>query len=128
MVKISKRARKFSLGVFMRSHKVLRRESGRFYLRIIQGYGLNYHCYDWDLALDVAESRSMLAELFKKFRPEELPEADRQPLIDSVSDLIPVPQPNVLITNGNPKTGRISLPGDPVYHSLTFRIPGSINI
>jgi hypothetical protein len=111
----------------MRTHKVLRRESGRFYLRIVQGHGLNYQCYDWDLALTEAESRSMLVDILKKFRFEDLPESDRQPLIDSVSDLIPVPQPNVLITNGNPKTGRISLPGDPVYHSLTFRIPGSVN-
>jgi hypothetical protein len=111
----------------MRTYEIKRHESGRFFLLSIFGTGRNFQQQSWDLALDVAESKTMLAELFKKFRPEELPEEDRQPLIDSVSDLIPVPQKANLITNGNPKTGRISLPGDPVYHSLTFRIPGSVN-
>jgi hypothetical protein len=103
----------------MRTHKILRRESGRFYLRIIQGYGLNYHCYDWDLALTEAESRSMLVDMLKKIRFEDLPEADRQPLIDSVCDSMPIPNPKSI---GNPKTAR-TLPSDPVHHSLTFRLP-----
>jgi hypothetical protein len=106
----------------MRTHKVLRRESGRFYLRIIQGHGLNYQCYDWDLALTEAESRSMLGDILKKFRFEDLPESDRQPLIDSVSDLMPIPNPNPkLTTNGSQKAS--PLPSDPVHHSLTFRLP-----
>ena len=105
----------------MRTYEIKRRESGRFYLFSLFGTGRNFQIQEWDLAHDTNESKVMLQEMFKSIRPEELPEADRQPLIDSVSDLMPIPNPK-LTTNGNPKTAR-TLPSDPVHHSVTFRLP-----
>jgi hypothetical protein len=103
----------------MRTYEIKRRESGRFYLLSIFGSGRCFQQQEWDLAHDTNESKVMLQAMFKSIRPEELPEADRQPLIDSVSDLMPIPK---LTTNGNPKIAR-TLPSDPVYHSVSFRLP-----
>jgi hypothetical protein len=91
----------------MRSYKIKRRESGRFYLFSVFGTGRNFQIQEWDLALDVEESKVMLLEMFKSIRPEELPLADREPLLNSVSELIP-------IGSGSSKpapTGQITLPG-----------------
>lgn len=92
----------------MRSYKIKRRESGRFYLFSVFGTGRNFQIQEWDLALDVKESQAMLQEIFKKTRPEELPEEDREPLINSVSELIPI---GVGSSSKPQQTGQITLPG-----------------
>lgn len=111
----------------MRSYEIKRRESGRFYLFSLYGNGRCLHEQEWDLALDVEESKVMLLEMFKSVRNEELPEDDRQPLIDSVSELIPIPKKgNLLTTNNNPQTGRIQLPSENNYPPFTINFPGAI--
>jgi hypothetical protein len=105
----------------MRTYEIKRRESGRFYLLSIFGSGRCFQQQEWDLALDVEESKVMLQAIIDKARPEELPEDDRQPLIDSVCDSMPIPNPKSITSNGNPKTA--TLPSDPVYHSVSFRLP-----
>lgn len=110
----------------MRSYKIKRRESGRFYLFSLYGTGRCLHEQEWDLALDVSESKAMLENLFEKFRLEELPEEDREPLINSIDDLIPIQKNSNLITNGNPQTGRIQLPGENSYPRITINFPGVI--
>ncbi len=92
----------------MRIYKIKRRESGRFYLFSLFGTGRNFQIQEWDLALDVKESQAMLQEIFKKTRPEELPEEDREPLINSVSELIPI---GVGSSSKPLQTGQIVLPG-----------------
>jgi len=92
----------------MRSYKIKRRESGRFYLFSVFGTGRNFQIQEWDLALDVEESKVMLLEMFEKTRPEELPLEDRDPLINSVSELIPI---TVSSTVKPHQTGQIVLPG-----------------
>ncbi|PPJ65257.1 hypothetical protein [Cuspidothrix issatschenkoi] len=104
----------------MRTYEIKRRESGRFFLLSIFGTGRNFQQQEWDLAHDTNESKVMLQEMFKSIRPEELPLEDRDPLIDSVSEQIPIPKS--ITSNGNPKTAR-TLPSDPVHHSITFRLP-----
>ena len=110
----------------MRIYKIKRRESGRFYLFSLFGTGLNFQQQEWDLAVSVEESQAMLQEIFERTRPEELPEDDRQPLIDSVSELIPIQKNSSLITNGSPQTGRIQLPGENNYPTITINFPGAI--
>jgi hypothetical protein len=105
----------------MRTYEIKRRESGRFYLLSIFGSGRCFQQQEWDLAHGINESKVMLQEMFKSIRPEELPEADRQPLIDSVSDSMPIPNPKSITSNGSQKAS--PLPSDPVYHSVTFRLP-----
>ena len=93
----------------MRIYKIKRRESGRFYLFSLFGTGRNFQIQEWDLAVSVEESKVMLLEMFKSVRHQELPEDDRQPLIDSVSDLIPI---GVVGSTVSPApTGQIVLPG-----------------
>lgn len=92
----------------MRSYKIKRRESGRFYLFSLYGTGRNFQIQEWDLALDVKESQAMLQEMFDRIRPEELPLADREPLIDSISELIPIGGSTV---KPAPTGGQIVLPG-----------------
>jgi hypothetical protein len=92
----------------MRIYKIKRRESGRFYLFSLYGTGRNFQIQEWDLSHDINESKAMLIEMFKSVRHEELPEEDRQPLIDSVSDLIPI---GVGSTIRPQQTGQIVLPG-----------------
>lgn len=91
----------------MRTYKIKRRESGRFYLFSVFGTGRNFQIQEWDLAVSVSESKVMLENLFQKFRLEELPLADRKPLIDSVSELIPIGGS----TAKPAPTGQITLPG-----------------
>jgi hypothetical protein len=110
----------------MRTYKIKRRESGRFYLFSLYGTGRCLHEQEWDLALDVSESKAMLIEMFKSIRPEELPLEDREPLINSVSELIPVQKNSNLITNGNTPTGRIQLPSENNYPLITINFPGAI--
>lgn len=96
----------------MRKYEIKRRESGRFYLFSLFGTGRNFQQQEWDLGLTVLESQAMLENLFNKFRLEELPLADRKPLIDSISEQIPIPKKgNLLTTNNNTQTGQIVLPG-----------------
>ena len=92
----------------MRIYKIKRRESGRFYLFSLFGTGRNFQIQEWDLSHDINESKAMLIEMFKSVRHEELPEDDRQPLIDSVSELIPI---GVGSTSKPAPTGQIVLPG-----------------
>jgi hypothetical protein len=92
----------------MRKYQIKRRESGRFYLFSLYGTGRNFQIQEWDLSHDTNESKTMLIEMFKKTRPEELPEEDRQPLIDSVSDLIPI---GVVGSTVRTQQGQIVLPG-----------------
>ncbi len=89
----------------MRSYKIKRRESGRFYLFSLFGTGRNFQIQEWDLALDVKESKVMLQAIFEKTRPEELPLEDRAPLLKSIDDLIPIG------TSKPAPTGQITLPG-----------------
>ena len=91
----------------MRIYKIKRRESGRFYLFSLFGTGRNFQQQEWDLAVSVEESKVMLENLFQKFRLEELPLADREPLINSIDDLIPICGSS---TKPAP-TGQITLPG-----------------
>jgi hypothetical protein len=91
----------------MRSYKIKRRESGRFYLFSLYGNGRCLHEQEWDLSHDINESKAMLIEMFERIRPEELPEEDREPLINSVSELIPICGSS---TKPAP-TGQITLPG-----------------
>lgn len=109
----------------MRSYKIKRRESGRFYLFSLFGTGRNFQIQEWDLAVSVSESKVMLEDLFKKFRLEELPEEDREPLLNSVSEAIPI-QKSSLITNSNPQSGRIQLPSENNYPPFTINFPGAI--
>jgi hypothetical protein len=91
----------------MRSYKIKRRESGRFYLFSLYGTGRNFQIQEWDLSLDVSESKAMLIEIFEKTRPEELPLEDREPLLKSIDDLIPIG----VGSTKPPQTGQIVLPG-----------------
>jgi hypothetical protein len=111
----------------MRKYQIKRRESGRFYLFSLFGTGRNFQQQEWDLAHDTNESKVMLQEMFKRIRHEELPEDDRQPLIDSVSEQIPIPKKgNLLLTNNNPQSGRIQLPSENNYPPFTINFPGAI--
>lgn len=110
----------------MRKYQIKRRESGRFYLFSLFGTGRNFQQQEWDLGLTVLESQAMLENLFQKFRLEELPLADREPLINSVSEEIPVQKNSSLITNSNPQTGRIQLPSENNYPLITINFPGAI--
>lgn len=92
----------------MRKYQIKRRESGRFYLFSLYGTGRCLHEQEWDLAVSVEESQAMLIEMFERIRPEELPLEDREPLLNSVSELIPIGVGSI------PKpapTGQITLPG-----------------
>ncbi|MBE9233319.1 hypothetical protein IQ231_16985 [Cuspidothrix issatschenkoi LEGE 03284] len=89
----------------MRTYKIKRRENGRFYLFSLFGTGRNFQIQEWDLAHDTNESKVMLQEMFKSIRPEELPEEDREPLLNSIDDLIPIG------TSKPAPTGQIVLPG-----------------
>jgi hypothetical protein len=91
----------------MRKYQIKRRESGRFYLFSLYGTGRNFQIQEWDLSLDVSESKAMLLEMFKSVRHEELPEEDREPLINSIDDLIPI----CGSSTKPPQTGQIVLPG-----------------
>lgn len=110
----------------MRSYKIKRRESGRFYLFSLYGNGRCLHEQEWDLSHDINESKVMLREMFERIRHEELPLADREPLINSVSEQIPVQKNSSLITNGNFATGRIQLPSENNYPLITINFPGAI--
>ena len=92
----------------MRTYKIKRRESGRFYLFSLFGTGRNFQIQEWDLSHDINESKVMLENLFQKFRLEELPEEDREPLINSIDDLIPI---GVGLDVEPTPTGQIVLPG-----------------
>jgi hypothetical protein len=111
----------------MRTYEIKRRESGRFYLFSLYGNGRCLHEQEWDLSVDVSESKVMLQAIIDKTRPEELPEEDREPLINSVSELIPIPKKgNGIVTNNNPQTGRIQLPSENNYPPFTINFPGAI--
>lgn len=92
----------------MRTYKIKRRESGRFYLFSLFGTGRNFQIQEWDLAVSVEESKVMLQEMFERIRPEELPLEDRDPLIDSISELIPICGSTIVKPA---PTGQITLPG-----------------
>jgi hypothetical protein len=91
----------------MRKYQVKRRESGRFYLFSLYGSGRNFQIQEWDLSHDINESKAMLQEMFERIRPEELPEEDREPLLNSIDYLIPICGSS---TKPAP-TGQIVLPG-----------------
>jgi hypothetical protein len=91
----------------MRKYQIKRRESGRFYLFSLFGTGRNFQIQEWDLALDVKESQAMLIEMFKSVRHEELPLEDREALLNSVSEAIPIGGSTVKPA----PTGQITLPG-----------------
>ena len=76
----------------MRTFEIKRTDSGRFQLLSIFGYGNAKQAQTWDLSLDVEESKNMLRGIFASLRPEELPHADREPLIESVSEKILIPK------------------------------------
>ena len=92
----------------MRSYKIKRRESGRFYLFSLFGTGRNFQIQEWDLALDVEESKVMLQAIIDRTRHEELPEEDREPLLKSIDDLIPITGSSTVKPH---PTGQITLPG-----------------
>jgi hypothetical protein len=92
----------------MRIYKIKRRESGRFYLFSVFGTGRNFQIQEWDLSHDINESQAMLLEMFERIRPEELPLEDRDPLIDSISELIPITGSSTVKPQ---QTGQIVLPG-----------------
>ena len=92
----------------MRKYQIKRRDSGRFYLFSLYGTGRNFQIQEWDLAHDINESKWMLREIIDRTRPEELPLEDRDPLIDSISELIPIPGSSTVKPH---PTGQITLPG-----------------
>ena len=92
----------------MRKYQIKRRESGRFYLFSVFGTGRNFQIQEWDLSHDINESQAMLLEMFKSVRHEELPLEDRELLIDSISELIPIPGSPTVKPH---QTGQIVLPG-----------------
>jgi hypothetical protein len=91
----------------MRTYKIKRRESWRFYLFSLFGTGRNFQIQEWDLSHDINESKVMLQEMFERIRHEELPLADRESLINSIDGLIPI----CGSSTKPPQTGQIVLPG-----------------
>ena len=113
----------------MRTFEIKRRESGRFYLFSLFGYNAAKQIQEWDLAMTVNESKTMLEELMVRTRPEELPLADRPALLNSISEKIAIPKKNYNPSQP-PKSNHHFIPQahDPTYAPITITIPGSINI
>jgi hypothetical protein len=115
----------------MRIFEIKRAESGRFQLLSIFGHRDAKQAQTWDLSLDVEESKKMLRGIFASLRPEELPHADREPLIESVSEKIPIPKKTLNPTQpkrlNHPFYPQESLgESGPVTH--TYNLPGIIKI
>ena len=114
----------------MRTFEIKRRESGRFYIFSLFGYNAAKQIQEWDLAMTVDESKTILEAWMSKARPEELPLADRPALLASISEKIEIPK-KVWNPTQPPKSNHHFIPQagiDPVYQPITITIPGSINI
>ena len=115
----------------MRIFEIRRIESGRFQLLSIFGHRDAKQAQTWDLSLDVEESKNMLRGIFASLRPEELPYEDREPLIEAISEKIPIPKKTLNPTQpkrlNHPFYPQESL-GEtgPITH--TYNLPGVVKI
>jgi hypothetical protein len=115
----------------MRTFEITRTDSGRFQLLSIFGYGNAKQAQTWDLSLDVEESKKMLRSIFASLRPEELRYADREPLIESISEKIPIPK-KILNPTQPKRLNHPFIPQEslgetgPITH--TYNLPGIIKI
>ena len=115
----------------MRIFEIKRAESGRFQLLSIFGHRDAKQAQTWDLSLDVEESKNMLRSIFASLRPEELPYADREPLIEAISEKIPIPK-KILNPTQPKRLNHPFIPQEslgetgPITH--TYNLPGIIKI
>ena len=73
----------------MKNSEVIRKESGLFVLRHYYGFPQRM-ISDIELSSDIEKSKQMLGDWLGRISLDDIPEARRQELIDSISDNSPI--------------------------------------
>lgn len=101
----------------MKTHKIIRDESGRFVLRCGFGYP-NTQFIDRELSKDPDLSKELLKEILSRVNETDIPLQDRQALIESINVNIPIPKKQIGIICDRSHRGKQHY-SDPGYSPIS---------
>ena len=102
----------------MKNSEIIRKESGLFTLRHYYGYPQRM-ISDVELSVDVEKSKQMVTDWLARVSLDDIPEARRQQLIDSIGENTPIERAGGGLTTDNSDRRRMMLdsPNYPIISS-----------
>ncbi len=106
----------------MKNCEIIRKESGLFTLRHYYGYPQRM-ISDIELSIDPEKSKQMLGDWLGRVTLDDIPEARRQQLIDSISDSAPIERAGggIAADNSDRRRMMIDSPNYPIISSNLIR-------